>query len=242
MYFSQMKYRYWYSAEASGIYAKIGAILTPGYGLRIGAAIQTPTTNTILERWQYSGSTEFTSSAYNGYANSPEGEYSYAFNTPFKANLGIAYTVGNFAILSADYEYCDYSQMKFMEEYGGNSDYFEEVNGAIKEIFGAQNVWRFGAELKLGALALRGGYGFSNSPEKHFTGPYRSNMSFGLGYSSKGSFFADFAVRRNTYSNEYYMPYSDYIFNEDDTIAEPVPELVITRSDWKALLTFGWRF
>ena len=242
MYFSQMKYRYWYSAEASGIYAKIGAILTPGYGLRIGAAIQTPTTNTILERWQYSGSTEFTSSAYNGYANSPEGEYSYAFNSPFKANLGIAYTIGNFAILSADYEYCDYSQMKFMEEYGGNSDYFEEVNGAIKEIFGAQNVWRFGAELKLGALALRGGYGFSNSPEKHFTGTYRSNMAFGLGYSSKGSFFADFAIRKNTYNNEYYMPYADYIFNEDDTIAEPVPELVITRSDWKALLTFGWRF
>ena len=242
MYFSQMKYRYWYSAEASGIYAKIGAILTPGYGLRIGAAIQTPTTNTILERWQYSGSTEFTSSAYNGYANSPEGEYSYVFNSPFKANLGVAYTIGNFAILSADYEYCDYSQMKFMEEYGGNSDYFEEVNGAIKEIFGAQNVWRFGAELKLGALALRGGYGFSNSPEKHFTGPYRSNMSFGLGYSSKGSFFADFAIRKNTYNNEYYMPYADYIFNEDDTIAEPVPELVITRSDWKALLTFGWRF
>ena len=89
---------------------------------------------------------------------------------------------------------------------------------------------------------MRGGYGFSNSPEKHFTGTYRSNMSFGLGYSSKGSFFADFAVRKNTYNNEYYMPYADYIFNEDDTIAEPVPELVITRSDWKALLTFGWRF
>jgi hypothetical protein len=62
MYFSQMKYRYWYSAEASGIYAKIGAILTPGYGLRIGAAIQTPTATTVTEEWSYSGETHYTSS------------------------------------------------------------------------------------------------------------------------------------------------------------------------------------
>ena len=241
MYFSQMRHRYWYNADVSGIYAKIGAILTPGAGLRIGAAIQTPTTNTVVERWQYSGSTEFTSSEYDGYASSPEGEYTYVVNSPFRANFGVAYTLGSFAVLSADYEYTDYSQIRFMEEHG-NSDYFEELNGAIKEIFGPQNIWRFGAEVKLGALALRGGYGFSNSPEKHFEGTYRSNTSFGLGYSSKGSFYADFAVRKNTYSNEYYMPYNDYIFNEDDTIAEPVPEILITRSDWKAILTLGWRF
>lgn len=241
MYFSQMRHRYWYNADVSGIYAKLGAILTPGAGLRIGAAIQTPTTNTVVERWQYSGSTEFTSSEYDGYASSPEGEYTYVVNSPFRANFGVAYTLGSFAVLSADYEYTDYSQIRFMEEHG-NSDYFEELNGAIREIFGPQNIWRFGAEVKLGALALRGGYGFSSSPEKHFEGTYRSNTSFGLGYSSKGSFYADFAVRKNTYSNEYYMPYNDYIFNEDDTIAEPVPEILITRSDWKAILTLGWRF
>ena len=38
------------------------------------------------------------------------------------------------------------------------------------------------------------------------------------------------------------MPYSDYIFDDEGNIAEPVPELLITRSDWKALLTLGWRF
>ena len=91
-------------------------------------------------------------------------------------------------------------------------------------------------------LSLRGGYGFSTSPEKHFDGTYRSNFSFGLGYSSKGSFFTDFAVRKNIYNNEYYMPYSDYIFDGEGGIADPAPEILITRSDWKVLLTFGWRF
>lgn len=239
--FRQMKYGYWYNAEGSGAYAKFGAILTPGYGLRIGAAIQTPAVTNITERWQYSGSTEFSASKFNGYEASPEGTYSYTFTEPFRANLGLAYTIGSIAVLSADYEYCDYSQMKFRTR-GGGIDYFDDVNAAIKDIFGPQNAWRFGAEAKLGALALRGGYGFSSSPEKHFEGPYRSSFSFGLGYSSNGSFFADFAVRKNTYNNEYYMPYSDYIFDEDGTPADPAPELLITRSVWKVLLTLGWRF
>jgi hypothetical protein len=132
--------------------------------------------------------------------------------------------------------------MKFMEDGNGIDDYFNDVNNAIKEVFGPQHMWRFGAEAKLGALALRGGYGLSTSPEKHFKGTYRSNFSFGLGYSSNGSFFADFAVRKNIYNNEYFMPYSDYIFDENDNIAEPAPEILITRSDWKVLLTLGWRF
>ena len=242
MYFSQMKHRYRYDAEGSGAYAKFGAIVTPGYGLRIGAAIQTPIVNNIVERWQYSGSTEFTSSAYNGYASSPEGEYAYTFVAPLRANFGLAYTIGSFGVVSADYEYCDYSQMQFRSRSNNDRDYFEDVNNSIKEIFGPQNIWRFGAEFKLGTLALRGGYGFSTSPEKHFDGPYRSNFSFGFGYSSKGSFFTDFAVRKNIYNDEYYMPYNDYIFDEDGNIAEPTPQLLITRSDWKVLLTLGWRF
>ena len=239
--FVEMKNRYWYEADGSGAYAKFGAILTPGGGLRIGAAIQTPTMNTIIERWGYSGSTEFSLSEFNGYEVSPDGEYTYNFIAPFRANLGLAYTFGSFGIISADYEYCDYSQMQFTTQ-GGDRDYFDDVNNAIKEIFGPQHMWRFGAEAKLGALSLRGGYGFSTSPEKHFDGTYRSNFSFGLGYSSKGSFFTDFAVRKNIYNNEYYMPYSDYIFDGEGGIADPAPEILITRSDWKVLLTFGWRF
>ena len=241
LYFNSMKYNYYYDAEGSGAYAKVGMIITPGLGLRIGAAVQTPTVSSIVERWQYRGSTEFTSSKYDGYASSPEGEYRYNVVSPFRANFGLAYTFLNFAVLSADYEFTDYGQMQFRTD-GSDRDWFEEVNDDIREFFGPQHMLRVGAELKLGSLAVRGGYGLTTSPEVHFEGPYRSNFSFGLGFSSKGSFYTDLAVRRNSYSKEYYMPYADYIFNDDGSIAEPVPELLITRSDWKALLTLGWRF
>jgi len=71
---------------------------------------------------------------------------------------------------------------------------------------------------------------------------YRQNVSFGLGYSSKGSFFADIAARTTMVSDEYYMPYSDYILDDEDNILDPAPEIMIHRSNWKVLLTLGWRF
>ena len=43
-------------------------------------------------------------------------------------------------------------------------------------------------------------------------------------------------------NDEYYMPYSDYILDDEDNILDPAPEIMIHRSNWKVLLTLGWRF
>lgn len=247
MYFSQMKYKYAYQADGTGFYAKIGAILTPGGGFRFGAAIQTPVINNITERWYQSGETQFTSSKFNGYASSPDGEYRYSFVAPYRANFGMAYTLGSLAVISADYEICDYSQMQFRAE-GSDRDYFQDVNEDIKERFGMSHIFRAGGELKLGPLAIRAGYGFSTSAERYdyygneIKPSLTQNFSFGLGYSSNGSFFADLAVRKNFITKEYYMPYSDYILDDNGDILDPVPELLIQKSNWKVLLTLGWRF
>lgn len=247
MYFSGMRHRYSYEADGSGYYAKFGVIVTPGAGFRFGAAIQTPTINTITERWQENGETEFTSSKYNGYASSPEGEYRYTFRSPFRANFGLAYTLGSFAVISADYEMCNYGQMLFRTN-GMDRGYFEDVNNDIKSRFGTSHMLRAGAEVKLGALAARAGYGFTTSAEKISSWDtvmpvtYNHNVSFGLGYSSKGSFFADLAARTSFVNDEYYMPYSDYILDDEGNILDPTPEICIQRSNWKVLLTLGWRF
>lgn len=238
--FSSMKHRYSYEASGSGYYAKFGVIVTPWQGLRIGAAIQTPTLNTITERWQESGETQFTSSSFNGYASSPQGEYQYTLLAPYRANFGLAYTFGNMAVVSADYEICDFSTMQFRSD-GYDDDYFEDVNDDIKNNFGISESFRAGAEVKLGAYAVRVGYGLTTAAAKADKS-LRQNLSFGLGYSSKGSFFADIAARRNFRTKEFYMPYNDYIFDNEDNILDPAPELLINSSDWKVLLTIGWRF
>ena len=68
------------------------------------------------------------------------------------------------------------------------------------------------------------------------------SAALGLGYSSKGSFFADAAVQTRLLNDEYFMPYDDYIFDAEGYVVEPVPEILNKRSLWKVLLTLGWRF
>lgn len=240
IYFDNMKYRYSYQAEGSGYYAKFGIIVTPRKGLRLGAAIQTPTINTINELWQFAGETNFSTVGYK--ASSPEGEFSYTFKAPYRVNFGAAFRFGNFGVISADYEICDYSTMEFRAN-GADKDYFADLNRDIKDIFCASHTVRAGAEARLVAFAARIGYGITSSPEKALAWTNTTqNFSFGLGYSSKGSFYADIAARKNFTTKEYYMPYSDYIFDDEDHIVEPTPELIIRKSSWKVLLTLGWRF
>lgn len=249
IYFDRMKYNYNYCVETSGIYGKFGFILTPGAGLRFGAAIQTPTATTVNEQWGYSGETHYTSSSYDASASSPYGEDQYDFIEPWRANFGVAYTVDNLAVISADYELCNYSNMKFQRDgFNDGRDYFDDINDEIKTIYGMSHMFRLGAEVKLGTLAIRGGYGITSSPEKAtLTGEplakmNTQNISLGLGYASKKSFFADIAARYLFKTNEYIMPYDDYMYDNNDNLVAFAPEILNTRSAWKVMLTIGWRF
>jgi hypothetical protein len=246
--FEQMRYNYGYSASGTGFFAKVGFILTPISGLRIGGAVQTPTVTAITERWDLSAQTLFSDSGYNGYSESPYGENKYNLRSPLRANVGAAYTFGRYGVISADYEMCNYGGMRF----NGSSydrDYFEEVNEDIRERFGTAHSFRAGIEIKpVSSFAVRAGYNISGSAEKidswgdSIRPTYVQNASLGLGYSSKGSFYGDLAVRRTFLSDEYFMPYADYIYDGDGHVSAPTPEIWIGQSLWKVLLTFGWRF
>ena len=249
MYFDRMKYNYNYYVKTSGIYGKIGVILTPGAGFRFGAAIQTPVSTRITEEWNYAGETNFTDPKYNSSANSPYGNDSYDFIEPWRANFGLAYTIGSVAVISADYELCDYSSMKFeRDSFTDGRDYFNDLNNDIKTIYGMSHMFRFGAEVKIGDFALRGGYGLTQSPEKanlygdELPKLFTQNASAGLGYSSNGSFYADAAVRYAFTTDEYFMPYEDYLFDSEGTLQAFAPEILNRTSAWKIMLTIGWRF
>lgn len=249
MYFDSMKYNYNYSVQTNGVYGKFGFILTPAGGFRIGAAIQTPVATTIIEEWNHSGQTRYTDPRFDAYASSPNGEDRYDFREPWRANFGLAYTLGQLAVLSADYEMCDYSSMKYKRSsFTDGRDYFDQINDEIKTIYGISHMLRVGAEVKLSGLALRGGYGFTGSPEQadiegnpiNLRGT--QNVSFGLGYSSNKSFFADVAARYMFATKEYFMPYEDYMYDGYGDLTAYAPEILNIQSAWKVMLTFGWRF
>lgn len=241
-YFKDMRFKYNYEANGSGYFGKFGVLVTPGAGIRIGAAIQTPSVMNIYEQWCYSGATGFTDSQFNAESTSPWGDYSYNVISPYRANFGLAYTLGNIAVISADYEFADFGQMKFKSE-GIDRDYFEDMNAQIKSEYGISHMFRTGVEVKpISMLAIRAGYNLKTSPEKNLPKTLKQNISFGLGYISNGSFFADVACRYTVTSTEKFMPYADYIFGMDDEIAIPSPEIRNSLSLWKVFLTLGWRF
>ena len=244
MYFDSMKYKYSYSANTSGVYGKFGFILTPGMGLRIGAAIQTPTATTVTEFWQMSGETTYTDNGFNAAAESPEGENRYRFREPWRANFGAAYTLGKLAVFSVDYELCKYGSMKFRRNgFDDDREYFIDLNNDIKDEFGTSHMLRAGVEVKpVDRLAVRAGYGITTSPEMLIEVPAAQNVSFGLGFISRKSFFADMACRYAFASDEYFMPYNDYMFDADGNVTDFAPEICNTKSAWKVLLTLGWRF
>lgn len=68
--------------------------------------------------------------------------------------------------------------------------------------------------------------------------------SLGLGYSSPGSFFADFAVRFTDYPAMEFAPYYDYdnYSSSGELVNTPSPRLTTLRSTVNLALTFGWRF
>ena len=243
-YFSDYRTRYSYTADGSGVYGKFGFLWRPIDGIRVGAAVQTPTIMEINERWRQDVNVNYTDAQYNGSAQTPEGEYSYRIRSPYRLNAGAAFTFAGMALISADYEMTDYSTMKFMTKDGEwNDDSYRDLNDEIRDCMGVSHMIRIGAEFKpVPEIAVRAGYNFTTTPEYTYNGNEKiklndriNSFSVGLGYSSNGSFFADIAARLMMLSDEYISPYADYM-----DVASPM--ILNKRDIYSLTATFGWRF
>lgn len=243
--FSDYRTRYSYTADGSGVFGKIGFLWRPVDGLRVGAAVQTPTIMEINERWIQDVNLNYTDASFNGSAKTPEGEYSYRLRSPYRLNAGAAFTFAGMALVSADYEMTDYSTMKFMSKDGGwSNDTFSSLNDQIRNCMGVSHMVRVGAEFKpLPEIAVRAGYNFTTTPEYVYEGNSKTKLndrinafSVGLGYSSNGSFFADIAARMTMLADEYISPYADYLSD----LASPM--ILNKRDIYNVTATIGWRF
>ena len=243
--FSDYRTRYSYTADGSGVFGKIGFLWRPVDGLRVGAAVQTPTIMEINERWIQDVNLNYTDASFNGSAKTPEGDYSYRLRSPYRLNAGAAFTFAGMALLRADYEMTDYSTMKFMSKNGGwNDDTYGKLNDEIRNRMGVSHMVRVGAEFKpVPEIAVRAGYNFTTTPEYVSEGNSKTTLndrinafSIGLGYSSNGSFFADIAARLTMLSDEYISPYADYLSD----LASPM--ILNKRDIYNVTATIGWRF
>lgn len=166
--FDQARYQYAYNLRSSGIYGKFGLIVLPTDNLRIGAAIQTPTSFSLRETWQVREDS-YLGSGKHDYSNSPEGNYSYRLRSPYSVNAGLAYTFGTFGMLSVDYEMTDFSIMQYRTERNSWDDNLFRVNRLNQLFCGPSHSVRAGVEAKpIPFLALRAGFSFKSDPTCYY--------------------------------------------------------------------------
>ena len=268
--------------KGSGVDVKFGAIVRPfeSSPFRIGFAIHTPTfynltyengasmTSDVFLKKVQEGGKEFEvrddnpaegSQATRVSFDANDGrniEQDFRLSTPWRFNASLGYTVGSSLALGAEYEYEDYSSMKFKYPEG---DEMIDQNGTIKDYLKGVHTFRIGAEYKvIPEFAFRLGYNYSSAAFKDEAYKWiptnstltdtdfansqsHSNYTIGIGYRGK-SFYADLAYQYSTYKEKFYPFYNDLETSPNvwEVVTPQATKVTNTRS--QVLLTLGMRF
>lgn len=236
-----------FKTSGTGYNLKIGMIYKPVNMLRLGLALHTPTFYNFTSDFSTSMFTNYkqpitangiTSDNFREYTDPTT--YDYSITTPLKAIGSVALQLGQLGLISADYEYIDYTKAKIR----ASDDPFTDVNSNIQSWFRATSNVRLGAEIKLGDFAVRGGYGLYGSPysSNHFNkDAFTTSYSAGLGYRGKDFFFDLGYILFDTKS--LYSMYEHEVYNSTTQRYDMIPELVDTKySNGRFAATIGFRF
>ena len=234
-----------FSESSSGFSASVGVIGKISPQFRLGAALETPTWWKIAR-------------VYSEYENPVDGTYTEDrdLSTPMKATLSAAYVANkNFAVN------VDYSLGLTKPKYKVYGDAETELNQFFSNNYSNLSELKVGAEYRVQAFRLRGGYAFAASPfdsmsiqtvagntaYNNLILGKRNTIAAGIGYDFK-SFFIDAAYQN--VSSEYSNPFiqgsaanntgyfsSQYIVESDASIVSNVKN---TRDNF--FITLGWKF
>jgi hypothetical protein len=228
-YFKYLSYYQSLETHGTGINFKAGVIYRPANWIRIGASIHTPTYyGNMKDNWSSDMFASFDSLASTP-QYSPLGYYEYHMATPFRAIGSLAFIIGQYGLVSAEYEYVNYDQTRFSSWEGEST--FSDLNDEIKASYKAPLNIRFGTEWKIRDFRLRGGFGYYGTPyQSGINTGERYVASGGIGYRGK-HFFADLTYVWSQTKQEYYF--------YDRNLVNPSYNTLSTNT---ILTTFGVRF
>ena len=197
---SQLDYMSLYQVseiDGSGMNFKLGVIVRPVGGLRLGVAFHTPTYYWLdrtyrgdIESQLYNNETKNTliSTDYSP-RQDDIGDNSWDFVSPSRLMFGASYTFGSFAIVSVDYERDWYNgiRVKNLPPSLDASFIPETYNREFRSNFKGTNTVRAGVEVRpLPILALRLGGGYTDSMFKDRRQYYNMPSTYESYYISAG--------------------------------------------------------
>lgn len=255
--------------SGSGFDVKMGLILRPfEYSpFRIGFAVHTPTfykltysTSAIVTNdYRDANTDELKRIIVDTYDYVGDMKRDYRLVTPWKYNVSLGYTVGTSLALGAEYEYEDYSTMKFKYSSNDGGGDMEFENAEVKNCLKGEHTFRIGAEYKvIPEFAFRLGYNYSSAVFRDEAVKYipsnslitdtdfsnkrsQSNYTLGIGYRGK-MFYADLAYQLSTYKENFYPFYNEFELTQGEWTMVTPPATKVTNTRSQVLLTVGMRF
>lgn len=232
-----------------GLSIDAGLIYRPFDFLRLGFSYKTPMKYTLSD--VNSGDmlsyivVNNTLGEYGDYTG--EFEYNYDVQIPGKLTASAAYIIGKKAIISTDFVYTNYRNIKLYDRHDG-AQYYEEDNDVIKNTFDNGITVKVGAEYRLtDHLFLRAGFAAETASMKssatkaphlntartdaeYFRHKGTSYFTAGLGYRGNYWYFDAAFVNKNL--QEEFMPYN---------LAYVSPAKVATHN-YDVVATIGFKF
>lgn len=253
-------------ARGTGYDVKLGVIVRPfaHFPLRIGASIHSP----VYYRLIYTSKATMQSSYWGAdnrvhtveidtrRALDGEMEMEYKLRTPWRYNLNLGFTIGKNFAFGAEYEYEDYSTMKFKDMDGHNMNF--ETNEAQLNMKGV-NTYRIGAEFKpVSQFAIRLGYNYISAAFKESAVKYlpfnslttntsfsnsksQRNYTIGIGYRIH-QFYADIAYQASIYKEDFYPFYNEFEEAPQQWTLVTPEKTVVANTRKQLLLTVGVQF
>lgn len=222
--FGSLQKRDFLQATGTGFNLKFGVIYRPAKWVRIGAAIHTPSFFEIDETF----SSEVTSNLDGVQYTQPtlDGAFDYSLQTPFRAIGSLGFVIGKYGLVSADYEYVNYSQARFSSRnYGFNSE-----NSSVKNRLNWAGNIRVGTEWRIKMLSLRAGFAMNADPYTSQLNFDNTRYSLGAGLRFK-HFFVDLAYNLHRFAGNYEVYNTQYI-----------PSAQTVTMEHSVLTTVGFRF
>ncbi len=186
---------------------KFGLIFKPNDYFRLGAAIHSPTFFNLSDKYSSYMTSDFKGGEHYEYS-SPTGAFDYQLITPYRAIGSIAIILGQIGLLSADYEFIDYSSARLQSD---SYDFIKETNQINLKYTATSNV-RAGTEWRFDPFRIRAGYTYFGNSYASLVDNDNSKQAFsaGLGFRDK-EYYIDLGYIYTMNSEKYFIYNPDYV-------------------------------
>ena len=254
----------WLNTEGTAVSLNLGVIMNLQM-LRLGVAYNSPRWYDMTDYFDAQAGTHI-----GRYPDpvlesvTPESSYSeYKFNTPGKWIFSGSVILGQYALVSADYEIMNYGSMNYSGKDNNNRKIDFDANYYIEEDYTWAHTFKLGAEIKVNPqFAVRAGCMMQTSPMRedlanndvrvlpagtipHFT--VTSNptnyYTVGFGYRFTPNLYMDMACVYR-YNSSHAYAFSSTTYNESEFGILPIPSepAKLTTKTTRLVLTLGYKF